>query len=75
MPFKFTNDRSGSRRLAASEIAVGFTVLCGAFAGTASAAVSGLQLVTATRRAKFGRHSLRMIRGRSATRFMSPPCT
>ena len=30
MPFKFMHDRSGSRRLAASVIAVGFTVLCGA---------------------------------------------
>ena len=29
-------------------IAVGFTVLCGAFAGTASAAVPGLQLATTT---------------------------
>jgi len=48
MPFKFMHDRSGSRRLAAAVIAVAFAVLCGAFAGTASAAVPGLQLVTAT---------------------------
>ena len=48
MSIQVQQDRSGSRRLAASAIAVGFTVLCGAFAGTASAAVPGLQLVTAT---------------------------
>ena len=48
MPFKFMHDRSGSRRLAASVIAVAFAVLCGAFAGTVSAAVPGLQRVTAT---------------------------